>query len=134
MKVRMILALAMLFLVVGVCLAFSVHRDDNLPSKQDPSKLDSVETFKKKATKAYWEGHSKCSCREVRISLIVNAIKVFMENPDLSPCDVLYVKSIAIALEDSCEMGIRDRQSGENNLAELLESLDLELRIYMTDL
>ncbi|MEA1926242.1 MAG: hypothetical protein U9M90_03305 [Patescibacteria group bacterium] len=133
MKVRAILVLTMLFLVVGVCLAFSVHGDDNSPGKQDPAKLDSVETFKEEAAKAYWEGHNKRSCREVRISLIVNAIKVFMENPNLSPCGVLYIKSMSIALEDSCEMGIRDRQSGENNLAELLESLDLELRIYMTD-
>jgi len=37
-------------------------------------------------------------------------------------------------LEDSCEMGIRDRKSGENNLDELLELLDSEIRIYMRDL
>jgi len=108
MKVKIILALILSFLFVSteVCLAL----------RETPVCRELTKTFKEDSVRAYWMGYNKLSCREVRIDLAVRVIKAFMEDPNLPAC---VIESIANALENACEIGMRDGKSGENSLEEL---------------
>ncbi|MEA2088290.1 MAG: hypothetical protein U9O55_00385 [Patescibacteria group bacterium] len=117
-RVGIILVFVVLFLNVGVCASEEnlVCEDNTVLSKQ---------ILEEGAIVAYWEGYNKCSCKDVRVSLIVFAIQLFMKNPNLSRADVLYIESVATMFENFCIMGIYDQKFSENNLTKMLEIIGL---------